>query len=307
MSFENMKRNRTKMTEDLTKKLVEQSKGGGYAEDTRFWYPKRDKDKNASAVIRFLPALENDVDNIPYVRIFSHNFKGPSGLWYIENSLSTLGKEDPVVEYNTLLWNSTTDKDAPARKQASNQKRKLEYISNIYVEKDPASPENEGKVFLHRYGVQIFTKINEKMNADEKLGEQSFNPFDFWEGADFRFKIRIIEGQTSYNTSSFDNPSQFKGGDDKVLREIYDQQYKLSEFVAPDQFKEYDVLKAKLDKVLCLDGARSVQVRKPAEDEAPAPRQKTAESKSLPSVDIGDGEDDNAMDFLKKLSGSSDD
>ncbi len=299
MSFENMKRNRAKMAEDLTKKLQEQATGG-YVEDPRFWYPKRDKTGNGSAVIRFLPPVEGE--DIPYVRVFSHSFKGPTGLWYSENSLTTLGKEDPVGEFNTKLWNSTTDEESPARKQASAQKRRLTYISNILVIKDPASPENEGKVFLHKYGLQIFNKINEKMNADEKLGEVSFNPFDFWEGADFRFKVRVVEKQVNYTTSTFDNPSALFAGDDAKLEELWKKQYPLNEFIAPNQFKEYDVLKAKLDKVLCLDGSDSKVARKTAEEEVALPKaQKAAEPKSLPAVEVGDGDGDEAMDFLKNL------
>lgn len=180
----------------------------------------------------------------------------------------------------------------------------MTYISNILVLKDPATPENEGKVFLFKYGVKIFNKINEKMNPDEGLGETAFNPFDYWEGADFRLKIRVVEKQVNYDTSMFDSPTALYDGDDEKLKAVYESQYKLEEFLAPSQFKDYDTLKAKLDKVLCLDGSdRAPRNTKTAEQqvEAAAPKAKEAPPKELPAVDIGDGDGDEAMDFLKSL------
>lgn len=301
MSFENMKRNRAKATEDLTKKLTEMNKSG-YESDQRFWYPKRDKAGNASAVIRFLPA--SDGEDVPFVRVFSHNFKGPTGLWYSENSLTTLGQDDPVGEFNTKLWNSTTDEESPARKQASAQKRKLSYYSNILVLKDPATPENEGKVFLFSYGVKIMGKLNEAMNGDPSVGLEPFNPFDYWEGADFYFKVRTVDKQVNYDSSSFANPAPLYGGDDEKLKKVYEAQYKLQEFLAASQFKSYDELKARMEKVLCLDGTPVVsRASKPVETakETPAKEEKKAPAPKLPEVDVGDGDGEEAMDFLKNL------
>lgn len=301
MDFATLKRSRSndlsKLSEQL-KKLNPNEKTGGSSDD-RFWYPDVDKTGNGYAVVRFLPASKNE--DVPFVRVFTHGFKGPSGQWYIENSLTTLGKDDPVSEYNTQLWNSTTDDKSPARKQARDQKRKLTYISNVYVVKDPAKPENEGKVFLFRYGKKIFDKLNEAMNpqfADEK----PLNPFDLWEGANFKIKIRQVEGYRNYDKSEFDERGPLLS-DESELERVYNQEYALQEFLDPKNFKDYDVLKKKLNTVLGLN--RTVN-----EDDIPAARAEAPVLKTKPAkMDDDDAqwksnateEDDEDLSYFKKL------
>jgi hypothetical protein len=234
-------------------------------EDTRFWQPEVDKSGNGMAVIRFLPppAVDGD-DGLPWVRLFSHGFKGPSGKWYIENSLTTLNQKDPVSEYNTKLWNESDDDNSPQRKQVRSQKRKLVYISNIYVISDPKHPENEGKVFLFKFGKKIFDKISMLMDPEFE-GDTPVNPFDFWKGANFKMRIRNVEGYRNYDQSTFDSPTPLLNDDNK-LEEIWKSQYSLKELVASDKFKSYDDLKKRLNDVLELDS-------KPvSKSSAPAPK-----------------------------------
>jgi hypothetical protein len=227
-------------------------------EDTRFWQPEVDKSGNGVAVIRFLPAAAVDGDDaLPWVRIWNHGFKGPSGKWYIENSLTTLNQKDPVSEYNTVLWNSTSDENSPARKQAREQKRKLTYISNILVVSDPKNPQNEGKVFLYRFGKKIFDKISILMNPEFE-GDEAINPFDFWKGANFRLKIRMVEGYRNYDQSVFATPSTLSD-DDAELEKIWKSEYSLKEFLEPKNFKSYDELKRKLEEVLELNSTPAVK------------------------------------------------
>lgn len=234
--------------------------------DDRFWQPEVDKSGNGTAVIRFLPVAPEDADDsLPWVRVFTHGFKGPSGKWYIENSLTTINQKDPVSEYNTVLWNASTDDNSPQRKQARQQKRRLTYISNILVLSDPKNPENEGKVFLYRYGKKIFDKISEAMNPpfdDEGRPmdhpkydpTNAFNPFDLWKGANFKLRIRQVDGYRNYDMSLFDSPSPLSGDDEK-LESIWKKEHSLKEFVDPKNFKSYAELKSKLESVLELDSS----------------------------------------------------
>lgn len=235
----------TKEIEKINAPATENNK-----EDTRFWKLERDKAGNGSAVIRFLPAAAVDGDDaLPWVRYFDHGFKGPSGKWYIEKSLTTFPKmKDPVSDYNSQLWNSSADDNSPARKQARNQKRRLHYISNIYVVSDSKHPENEGKVFLFKYGKKIFDKITLAMNP-EFDGDKPLNPFDLWKGASLKLRIRTVDGYPNYDQSMFDNPGPLSD-DDSELEAIWKREYSLKEFVDPSSFKSYDELKRRLDEVL---------------------------------------------------------
>ena len=218
-------------------------------EDNRFWKLSRDKSGNGSAVIRFLPASAVDGDDgLPWVRYFDHGFKGPSGKWYIENSLTTIGQKDPVSEYNSQLWNASSDDNSWQRKQARDQKRRLHYIANIYVVKDPSNPENEGKVFLFKFGKKIFDKITLAMNPEYE-GDVPVNPFDLWKGANFKLRTRMVAGYLNYDQSTFDNPSALSD-DDEELEKIWKREYSLKEFVDPKNFKTYDELKKRLTEVL---------------------------------------------------------
>lgn len=260
-------------------------------EDTRFWYPAVDKAGNGQAIFRFLPAPAVDGDDaLPWVRLFSHGFQGPAGKWYIENSLTTLGQKDPVSELNTKLWNQSADDESPSRKQARAQKRKLVYISNVLVISDPANPENEGKVFLYRYGKKIFDKITTAMKP-EFAGDKPINPFDFWTGANFRLKIRNVAGYRNYDASTFESPSAVADTDEEI-EALWNREHSLKEFVAADKFKSYDELKKRLDEVLGLDSSALA-----ARVTAPAPVSKPIED-SIPWGG-GDDEDDSLKYFSK--------
>ena len=287
MDFSSLKRNRnsfdkhTKAFESTTTN----AEGSKKDKDERFWQPEVDKAGNGMAVIRFLPAPAVDGDDaLPWARIWNHGFQGPGG-WYIENSLTTLNQKDPVSEYNSILWNSGIEAN---KELARKQKRRLTYISNILVVSDPKHPENEGQIKLYKYGKKIFEKVSEAMNP-EFADETPLNPFDFWEGANFKVKIRQVEGYRNYDKSEFDKPSALLDGDDAKLEELWKKEYSLKEFTDPKQFKSYDMLKAKLDKVLGLDGVAPVKTK--AEDTI------LNTAKSAPSLD----EHDDELDYFKSL------
>ena len=249
MSFASLKKNRTTQLESLTAELSKLNTKSTQAADDRFWYPAVDKAGNGYAVIRFLPPT--DGEDVPFVRVWDHGFKGPSGKWYIENSLTTIGEQDPVGEYNSKLWNATDDDSSPQRRQARAQKRRLTYISNVIVLKDPAKPENEGKVFLFKYGKKIFDKLQEVMHP-QFPDEQPMNPFDLWDGANFQVKIRNVEGYRNYDKSQFSEVGPLLDDDDK-LEKIWKKQHALKPFIDKSNFKTYDELKRKLTEVLGLD------------------------------------------------------
>ena len=211
--------------------------------DDRLWKPELDKSGNGYAVIRFLPAVEGE--DLPWAKIWSHAFQGPTGQWYIENSLTTISHKDPVSEHNTRLWNTGLESD---KELARKQKRKLQYFSNIYVVSDAKHPENEGKVFLYRYGKKIFDKVMEAMQPEFE-DEKAINPFDFWQGANFKLKIRKVDGFWNYDKSEFDASSPLLKDDD-AIEEIWKLQYPLAEHTAATNFKSYDELKTRLDAVL---------------------------------------------------------
>lgn len=217
--------------------------------DDRIWKIERDKSGNGSAIIRFLPSPAVDGDDaLPWVRYFDHGFKGPNGKWYIENSLTSLNQKDPVSEYNSQLWNISSDDNSPTRKQARTQKRRLHYVSNIYVISDTKRPENEGKIFLFNYGKKIFDKIENLMNP-EFAGDVAVNPFDLWKGANFKLRTRTVEGYPNYDQSVFDLPKALFD-DDAELEKIWKQEHSLKEFVDPKNFKSYEYLKQHLEEVL---------------------------------------------------------
>ena len=262
-SFANLKRSRNdldKLTKAIEDSTSPTSKEAGSKDDTRLWQPTVDKAGNGMAVIRFLPAPAVDGDDaLPWVRRFDHGFQGPGG-WYIENSLTTLGQKDPVSEYNTTLWNSGIEAN---KEIARKQKRRLHYIANILVVSDPSNPSNEGQIKLFKFGKKIFDKITEAMNP-EFADETPINPFDMWEGANFKLKIRNVEGYRNYDKSEFADKSALLEGDDEKLEELWKKEFSLKEFTDPSNFKSYEVLKAKLDKVLGFDGGSSVKTK--AED-----------------------------------------
>ena len=240
-----------KLTREI-EKLNQPSQGGGA--DERLWKPELDKSGNGFAVIRFLPAP--DGEEMPWAKVWSHAFKGPGGQWYIENSLTTLGKDDPVGELNRELWNSGRDSD---KEIARAQKRKLSYYSNIYVVSDPAHPENEGRVFLYKFGKKIFDKLVEAMQP-AFADETPIDPFNFWKGADFKLKIRKVDGYWNYDKSEFAAAGTLGGFDDDRLESIWKQGYSLAEFEDPKNFKSYEQLQARLNLVLGKGAAPAPRV-----------------------------------------------
>ena len=279
---------------ELNKVAEPQKQSNSYADD-RFWKPELDKSGNGYAVFRFLPAVKNE--DLPWARLWSHAFQGPGG-WYIENSLTTLNKKDPVSESNSLLWNSGVEAD---KEIARKRKRKLSYIANVLIINDAKHPENEGQVKLFKFGKKIFDKITEAMKPEFE-DEKPINPFDFWEGANFKLKIRKVDGYWNYDKSEFDSPTTI-ADNDEAIEEIWNKQYALKPFLAPENFKSYDELKSKLDKV--LSGVRNTGT---AEDVAipPAPSiakpDVVAETVSAPTPVVEEDEDsDETLSYFSKL------
>ena len=229
-------------------------------DDDRFWKPEMDKSGNGFAVVRFLPAPEGE--EIPWVRMFSHSFQGPGG-WFIENSLTTINKQDPVSEANRVLWNSGSEAD---KETARRQKRKLSYYTNIYVVSDPKRPENEGRVFLYKFGKKIFDKIMEAMKP-EFSDETPINPFDMWKGAHFKLKIRKVDGYWNYDKSEFAEPVELLDSDEE-REKVYNSTHKLKPFHDPSNFKTYDELKEKMERVLrgSSDNRTAEQISQDVED-----------------------------------------
>ena len=301
MSFANMKKNRNKSLESLikeTEKINSPSFGNG--DDDRFWRTALDKSGNGYAVIRFLPAPAGE--DVPWVRTFNHGFQGPGG-WYIENSLTTLGQKDPVSEYNTSLWNSGIEANKDI---ARKQKRRLTYISNIYIVKDPSNPENEGTVRLFKYGKKIFDKVNDMMNPSFE-DETPVNPFDFWEGANFKMKIRKVDGFSNYDKSEFDNPAPLLEDDNK-MEEIWKTQHSLQEFLAPEHFKSYNDLKVKLDKILGTTTVSTVAGEpSPKLDDPPFDGGKpmTTEQAAVLPPETAETEDEEGLNYFSKLAATA--
>jgi hypothetical protein len=250
MSFANLKRQSGNL--DKLSKAIEalsQTSEGGSEKSDNFWRPEVDKAGNGMAVIRFLPASEKDGDDaLPWVKIHSHGFQGPGG-WLIDNCLTTKNQQCPVCEHNSTLWNSGIEANKDVVRK---QKRKLNYIANVYIVSDPKHPENEGQVKLFRFGKKIFDKITEAMNPQFE-DETPINPFDLWKGANFKLKIRKVEGYQNYDKSEFDTSEPLLSDDDE-LEKIYKSEFSLQELVGDKEFKSYDELKKRLDKVLGLNG-----------------------------------------------------
>ncbi len=284
----------------LQKQLEQTTKVGSV--DERFWKLQTDKAGNGFAVIRFLPA--GDGEDMPFTKLYSHGFQGPGG-WYIENSLTTLGRKDPLGEYNRELWNSG---DESLKEQVRKQKRKLSYYSNIYVVKDPANPDNEGKVFLFRYGKKIHDQIMEAVNGNELEGTAGINPFDFWSGANFKLRAKKIAGYPNYDSSEFASPGTLEDLDDPQLESIWARQYPLQSLTSEDNFKTYEQLQERLNNVLNLKGGqRTEQV---TETLAARPDFNKVENMNLKPepvevVDPVDSEsEENVMDYFQKLANS---
>ena len=302
MSFADLKRNRT----DLSKLVAQAQETSGaqqtqrQSDDPRFWMPTRDKAGNGYAVIRFLPGDASAAT--PWIRYWDHAFKGPTGQWYIEKSLTSIGQQDPLSELNSKMWNSGVESDKTIVRQ---RKRNLRYVANVLIVSDPSAPENEGQVKLYRFGKKIFDKIMDSMQP-QFPDEKPVNPFDMWEGADFTVKIRKVEGYPNYDASSFKAPAAVPGSDEE-LEELYNKQHDLNEWVDPKNYKTYDELKSRLAMVLGEQAPRTMKQEAslemddeipdfpkadaPAPQAAPEPAISTAESSS----------DDDTMSYFAKL------
>ena len=293
-SLSSLKKSRNDFMKKLNKEIekIESPQDTKNYTDDRFWKPEVDKSGNGYAVIRFLPPV--DGEDIPWARVFNHGFQGPTGLWYIENSLTTLGKKDPVSEYNTSLWNSGVEAN---KEIARKQKRRLNYMSNIYVVSDPKNPQNEGKVFLYKFGKKIFDKVNDLMNPEFE-DENPVNPFDLWEGANFKLKIRKVEGFQNYDKSEFEKPSQLLDNEEE-LETLWKTQYKLNEFTDEENFKPFEELQERLNTVLGLDSPKVTQMYKTAEPSTATPPQKPSTAEDYTGETTG--EEDEEMSYFAKL------
>ena len=299
MSFANLKTNRANDIASLVS--AAESVGGGekksYA-DERFWKPTVDKAGNGYAVLRFLPAPAGE--DLPWVRYWDHGFKGPTGMWYIENSLTSIGQPDPVGEMNSVLWNTGRDED---KATARDRKRRLHYVTNIMVVSDPSNPNNEGKVFLYKFGKKIFDKIMDVMQPQFQ-DEKPVNPFDFWEGADFKLKIRQVEGYRNYDKSEFASASGLHEGDDEKLEAVYNRLHSLSDFLDPKNYKSYAELSTKLSKVLGEAGVALTTAEAVTLDEtAPSPSFPTEQAPVVQQSNVAasSDSDDDTMSYFAKL------
>ena len=297
-SFDSLKQNRKSAFDKLTSELNKLSTNQQDSSDDNYWKPEVDKAGNGYAVIRFLPPPQGE--DVPFVRIWDHGFQGDGG-WYIEKSLTTIGKTDPVGELNSKLWNSGVEAD---KEVARKQKRRLAYHSNIYVVKDTANPANEGKVFLYKYGKKIFDKINEAMHPQFE-GEVAINPFDLWEGANFKLKIRNVEGYRNYDKSEFDDAAPLLSDDDK-LEAIWKSEHSLQELIDPKNFKSYDELKARLSRAASIPtpSARAAAPRIDEDEAFPVPQKAAAAPKvesAAPSWNNSMDDDDDDLSFFKKM------
>ena len=298
MSFQNLKRNK-----DLISKLVNEAEkvgGGGdnknkYGDD-RVWKPTVDKVGNGYAEFRFLPAPEGE--DLPWVRYWDHGFKGPTGQWYIEKSLTSIGQQDPVGELNSTLWNSGHDED---KETARRQKRRLHYVSNIYIVSDPGNPANNGKVFLYQYGKKIFDKIMDVMQPSFQ-DETPMNPFDFWEGGNFKLKIRQVEGYRNYDKSEFASASVLYE-DEAKLETIYNMMHPIGEWADPANYKSYDELKKKLDTILARTSTPTMAQQSQLGEETAAAPMKELQPVTAAEMPAADEDDDTLSYFAKIANG----
>lgn len=308
MSFADLKKNRSS---DISRLVAQAQKVAGnneksYADD-RLWQPQVDKAGNGYAVIRFLPAIS--AETTPWIRYWDHGFKGPTGRWYIENSLTSIGKNDPVSDLNSKLWNSGREED---KELVRARKRRLHYVANILVISDPANPANDGKVFLFKFGKKIFDKILDIMQPQFQ-DEKPVNPFDFWTGADFKLKIRNVEGYRNYDKSEFASPEPLFGGDEKKLEAVYNSLHPLSEFLDPKNYKSYEELEKKLKEVIGetgavfttaeqvdLDKSEAPAISRPVAP-APAPRATFVKSAETASPAASEDGDEDTLSYFAKL------
>lgn len=289
MNLSELKKSRSLDFSNITKALTKSTETGFKNDDDDQFKVTRDKAGNGSAVLRFLAPAGGD--ELPWVQIYSHGFQGPTGRWYINNCLSTLGADDPVNIANRELWNGS-EKD---KEQARKQKRKLSYVSNVYVVSDPGNRANEGKVFKFKFGKKIFEKIMEKVQPTF-VDETPVNVFDLWEGANFKLRMRQYEGYPNYDQSSFADPSPVAATDEEILT-IVNQQHKLSELIDPKNFKSYAELEKQFKSV--MTAGPSENVKEFSAPTAEAKMQKSVEPKAVKST-VAD-EEESLEDYFKSI------
>lgn len=299
MSFEQLKQNRSAAIDKLINAAAKDTEKKSYGDD-RFWTPTVDKAGNGYAIIRFLPAGKGE--DLPWIKYWDHGFKGPTGRWYIENSLTSIGQNDPVSEMNTQLWNSGREED---KETARMRKRRLHHVSNILVVSDSANPQNEGKVFLYKYGKKIMDKVMDIMQPQFQ-DEKPVNPFDFWGGANFKLKIRNFEGYRNYDKSEFDSQTELFDGEEAKLEAIYEKLHGLNEFINQESYKSYADLKKKLYEVLgeeqlanTFSTDTQVELNETREAKVDAPAAVAAPAQSDVSLDTED--DGDTLSYFAKL------
>lgn len=301
-TFSALKKSSSSRTEftKLMKKLEDTSAKKDY-KDSRVWNVTRDKTGNGFAVIRFLPRSKDD--ELPFAKVWDHFFKGPTGQWYVENCPTTIGHECPVCKANNELWNTETKENQDV---ARKRKRRLKYIFNILVISDPANKENEGKVFLFEAGKKIFNKIMDKAKPSYE-GEEPINVFDFWNGANFKLKVKNVEGYPNYDSSEWSEPSALFDGDDKKLEKLWESEYKLADFIEPSKFKDFKVLEDRYNKV--VGGSTKPQtIEDDEEDKVVAPKtSKSVNAPKAPVIDDDEGESDDEISKLLASLGGDDD
>jgi hypothetical protein len=292
-SFSNLKRSSGSSLEKLSKAAVAMKSSSYTNDEDNYWKCELDKSSNGYAIIRFLPSPPQDGDDgLPWVKYYDHGFQGPGG-WYIEKSLTSIGQDDPMSQYNTELWNSGIEAN---KELARKQKRRLHYVSNVYIVKDPKHPENEGKVFLFKFGKKIFEKVTQAMNPQFE-DDQAVDPFDFWKGANFKLKIRKVDGYQNYDLSEFDSAAPLFEDDDK-MEEVWNKEHSLKELLEPKNFKTYAELKAKLDRVL---GITSASVPRSSTVEAVKAQRIEEKEKEVESDFVDILEEDSDLDYFSKL------
>lgn len=296
-AFEALKKASKNSITSLVAEAEKMSGGQKSYDDERIWKPTRDKSGNAFAVIRFLPSAKVTEGGVPWVRYWDHGFQGPTGRWYIEKSLTSIGLDDPVSKVNSALWNSGVESD---KEVARKQKRRLHYVSNILVIQDSANPENEGKVMLYKFGAKVFDKLMSAMQPEFE-DEEAINPFDFWKGANFKLKIRQVEGWPNYDKSEFDSASVLFEGDEDKISEVFENLHDVDDFTDPKNYKSYAELETKLKLVL---GEESV-TSEPVADYTPDNSDESAIGNSMPDIaeepktDSSDEDDD--ISFFTKM------
>lgn len=296
MNFADLKKKTKTNLDTLVAELEKMSTGGNKYQDDRFWsVPMDEKTGNGTALIRFLPAGRND--KLPWVTVYSHSFQGPGG-WYIENSLTTIGKQDPIGETNQELWATGIEAN---KEIVRKRKRKQQYITNIIVLSDPKNPQNEGKVMLWKFGKKVFEKIQESMKPVFE-GDTAIDPFDFWQGANFRLKMKKVDGYPNYDNSSFEAQTALFDGNDEKLEKVWDSLYTLGEFTDPKNFKSYEELKVRLDKVLgSKPAAKKMEDALPSKPSPKMDTKKVVEDDTPWKSDESDEGEDDSLEFFRKL------